>query len=246
MLASAAARAAGPCDRRGVRRLRRRHVEARRRALGRSVHAHQPTARHAVRNTDRHGPLTRRCRRIAGIGRPRAGARSGVARRPWRRSLRALGAGLCPRVRRARASRRVRGTGAPMPGASRERGAALAGSLPHAGRRSSSTHPPHPPDRPVPVVAPTSLAGTRRRACPSIDGARSRSRRFRREAMSPPQPAGGACRRACVDVRAARRRRGGAGCRRGGGCSPPSSTASPSPARARRRCLRTSRRPSRA
>ena len=57
--------------------------------------------RHASRSHAHHA-ASRRSRRIAGIGRPRAGARSGVPGRPRRRSLRALGTGLRPGVRRAR------------------------------------------------------------------------------------------------------------------------------------------------
>ena len=104
--------AAGPRDRRGVRRLRRRHVEAR----GAVARDGRPLARaHAQRRTRRSDPAdhadhrARPSRRLTPkpTHRPASADHApahGPASpgRPRRRSLRALGTGLRPGVRRAR------------------------------------------------------------------------------------------------------------------------------------------------
>ena len=234
-------RAAGPRDRRGLRRLRRRHVAARgasrvtsrARASRRTGH-HADHAHGCTRSRARVTRITPTRRRDAtpASARPRAGARPGVAASPtaaitarsrhWR-----FAAGVRRARRRGAAGARVAAmpaagaTDAPVVDACR----ALGGAAPARAR-------PLPPDRPVAVVALTSLAGTRRRACPSIDGARWRSRRSWRKPCHPlsPRAAPAAARARSARCSPARRDARAADARAATRLlAEPRSTASPSP-----------------
>ena len=232
-------RPAGQGRGRGVRRLRRRHLArcaAAADAAGHGDHSHHADHGHHGDHAHHAQPTRER--------RPQAPAHAGVAGRPRRRSLRAVGAGVWRRRRtlpvppRPPWRRRRR-----MP-ATRPRRASP--TPPRAGRRSSGTARPLPPDLAV-VVALSVPAGTHRRARTSVEGARSRSPRLGGShvnlvARARPAPA-----RALAFLRAPARRRAGARApptRRWR--SPPCSSASTSPRRGRRRCRSRSRRRSKA